>query len=86
MISLASALASLPFDLKQNATLGFPGSSVGKESACNAEDPSSIPGLGLSPWRRDRLPTPEVCICQPQQTKTSLESWWDAEFPFEPCK
>ena len=24
-------------------------SSVGKESACNAEDPSSIPGLGRSP-------------------------------------
>ena len=26
----------------------FPHSSVGKESACNAEDPSSIPGLGRS--------------------------------------
>jgi len=25
--------------------LGFPDSSVGKESACNAGDPSSIPGL-----------------------------------------
>ena len=29
--------------------LGFPGSSAGKESACNAGDPSSIPGLGRSP-------------------------------------
>ena len=29
------------------ATLGFPGSSVGKESACSAGDPSSIPG-----WER----------------------------------
>ena len=28
---------------------GFPDSSVGKESACNAEDPVSIPGLGRSP-------------------------------------
>ena len=28
---------------------GFPDSSVGKESACNAGDPSSIPGLGRSP-------------------------------------
>jgi len=37
--------------------LGFPDSSVGKESACNAGDPSSIPGLGRSPWSRDRLPT-----------------------------
>ena len=27
---------------------GFPPSSVGKESACNAGDPSSIPGLGRS--------------------------------------
>ena len=25
---------------------GFPDSSVGKESACKARDPSSIPGLG----------------------------------------
>ena len=29
-------------------SLGFPGSSAGKESACNAEDPDSIPGLGRS--------------------------------------
>ena len=28
---------------------GFPGSSVGKESTCNAGDPSSIPGSGRSP-------------------------------------
>ena len=27
---------------------GFPGSSVGKESACNAGDSSSIPGSGKS--------------------------------------
>ena len=26
----------------------FPSSSVGKESACNAEDPGSIPGSGRS--------------------------------------
>ena len=28
--------------------MGFPGSSVGKESVCNAGDPSSIPGSGRS--------------------------------------
>ena len=28
---------------------GFPDSSVGKESTCNARDPSSIPGSGRSP-------------------------------------
>ena len=30
-------------------SLGFPDTSVGKESACNAGDPSSFPGLGRSP-------------------------------------
>ena len=29
--------------------MGFPGSSAGKELACNAGDPGSIPGLGRSP-------------------------------------
>ena len=29
--------------------IGFPGSSAGKESTCNAGDPSSIHGLGSSP-------------------------------------
>ena len=28
---------------------GFPGSSAGKESTCNAGDVGSIPGLGRSP-------------------------------------
>ena len=28
--------------------VGFPDSSVGKESACNTGDPSSVPGLGTS--------------------------------------
>ena len=28
---------------------GIPGSLVGKEPACNAGDPGSIPGLGRSP-------------------------------------
>ena len=28
--------------------MGFPGSSAGKETACNAGDPSSIPGLARS--------------------------------------
>ena len=32
--------------------LGFPGSSGGKESACNAGDLALIPGLGRSPEGR----------------------------------
>ena len=38
--------------------LGFPGSSAGKQSACNAGDPSLIPGLGCSPGGRAWQPTP----------------------------
>ena len=37
---------------------GFPDSSVGKESTCNAGDPSSIPGLGRSAGEGKKLPTP----------------------------
>ena len=40
-------------------TRGFPGSSAGKESACNAGDLGSIPGLGRSPGEGNGwLPTP----------------------------
>ena len=33
----------------QELQWGFSGSSAGKESACNAGDPGSIPGVGRSP-------------------------------------
>ena len=33
---------------KGTCLLGFPGSSAGKESACNTGDPGSIPGSGRS--------------------------------------
>ena len=33
----------------RDVAMGFPDSSVGKESACNAGDLGSIPGLGISP-------------------------------------
>ena len=35
---------------------GFPGGSYGKESACNAGDPSSIPGLGRPPGKGNGNP------------------------------
>ena len=38
--------------------MGFPDSSVGKESACNVGDLGSIPGLGRYPGEGERLPTP----------------------------
>ena len=38
--------------------MGFPDSSVGKESACNAGDPGSIPGSGRFPGEWTRPPSP----------------------------
>ena len=36
--------------------MGFPHSSVSKESACNAGDPGLIPGLGRSPGEGNSNP------------------------------
>ena len=38
--------------------MDFPGSSAGKESACNTGHPGSIPGSGRFPWSRKWQPTP----------------------------
>ena len=38
-----------PFSSCYPEKLGFPGGSDGKEFACDAGDPGSIPGLGRSP-------------------------------------
>ena len=43
-------------------TQGFPGSSAGKESACNAGDPSSIPGSERSPGEGHRNPLQYSCL------------------------
>ena len=40
---------SLFFNMLPRWFMGFPGDSAGKESACNAGDPSLIPGFGRSP-------------------------------------
>ena len=42
--------------------MGFSCGSADKESACNAGDLDSIPGLGRFPWRRERLPSPAFCL------------------------
>ena len=39
-------------------SLYFPAGSDGKESACNAGDLGSIPGVRKTPWRRAWQPTP----------------------------
>ena len=43
----------------------FPGGSDGKESACNAGDPGSIPGLGRSPGERNGNPLHYSCLEYP---------------------
>ena len=42
--------------------LGFPGGSEGKESACSAGDPGSIPGSGRSPEEGIGYPLQYSCL------------------------
>ena len=52
--------------------LGFPGSSAGKESTCNAGDLNSIPGLGRSPGEGNGDPL------QYSHLENSMDrgAWW----------
>ena len=45
--------------------LCFPGGSDGKESACNARDLASIPGLGRSPGEGNGYPLQYSCLDNP---------------------
>ena len=51
---------------------GFPGGSDGKESACNAGDPGSIPGSGRSPGEGKGNPLQYSCLENPMDR----EDWW----------
>jgi len=42
--------------------MGFPGCSVSKESACNAGDPGSVPGLERSPGEGNDYPLQYSCL------------------------
>ena len=53
---------------------GFPGSSAGKESSCNAGDPGSIPGSGRSPGEGKGYPLQYSCLENPQEEPDSLQS------------
>ena len=46
-------------------SVGFPGSSVGKESACNAGDLGSIPGSGRAPGEGNGNPLQYSCLENP---------------------
>ena len=57
--------------------VGFPHSSVGKESACNAEDPGSIPGLGRSPGERIGYPLQNSWVFLVAQTVKNPPAMWE---------
>jgi len=52
-----SSLGLYPVPYIKINSMGIPGSSDGKESACNAGDVGSIPGSRKVPWRRAWLST-----------------------------
>ena len=55
---------------------GFPSSSNGKESTCNAGDPSSIPGLGQSPGEGIGYPLQYLQGSLVAQTVKNLPVMW----------
>ena len=57
--------AAIFFDHWSGLPSGFPGGSDGKESACNAGDPGSIPGSGKSPGRGHGNPLQDSCLEYP---------------------
>ena len=57
---------------KEYVSMGFPGSSVGKESACNVKDLGSIPGWGRSPGEGHGTPLQCSCLENPMDRG----AWW----------
>ena len=60
-------------------SVGVPGGSGGKESACSAGDLGLIPG-GKMPWRREWLPTP-ILLSRELHGQRCLASYspWDSQ-------
>ena len=62
------AFSGCPAGQRQSSDLNaclfesFPGGADGKESACNAEDPGLIPGLGRSPGEGNDNPLQYTCL------------------------
>ena len=54
--------------------MGFPWSSVGKESTCSAGDPGSIPGLGRSPGEGNGNLLQYPCL----ENLMDRGAWWAA--------
>ena len=52
----------LPLSTGHGLSIGFPGGSDGKESACNAGDPGSIPESGRLPGEGNGNPLQYSCL------------------------
>ena len=61
---------------------GFPDSSVGKESACNAEDPGSIPGSGRSPGEGTGYPLQYSWVSLVAQLVKNLPAMWETRVQY----
>ena len=57
--------------------MGFPASSDGKESTCNAGDWDSIPGLGRFPGKGNGYPLHYSCL----ENFMDRGAWWAMVFP-----
>ena len=57
--------------------MGFPGGSVGKESACNAGDPGLIPGSGRTPGEGIGYPLQYSWASLVAQMVKNLTAMWD---------
>ena len=55
----------------------FPDSSIGKESACNAGDPGSIPGLGTSTGKEIGYPLQYSWASLTAQLVKNLPAMWE---------
>ena len=60
-------------------TLGFPGGSDGKESACSVGDPGSIPGLGRSTGDGYGYPLQYSCL----ENSMDRGAWWATVYGVE---
>ena len=62
---------------RSHRRLGFPDSSVGKESSCNAGDPGSIPGLGRSTGEGMSYPLQYSWTSLVAQLVKNLPAMWE---------
>ena len=69
----------LVLDVRDNTrdVLDFPNSSVGRESACNAGDPGSIPGSGRFPGEEIGYPLQYSWVSPVAQMVKDMPAMWE---------